>query len=563
MKKTKRTLSLRLQMMLIILLCWLLPVLMVLSVMGWYVSAGVGERAERSLENQFELNLQMCGDRVNSAVEASRLASYDPTIRSAWNTYQKNGGYAELYRDTRAFLNRQYASDSRFLFSVLWFAKDPEHMSITSLTGISGTMYTKVSRYWSDDFPYAQELAEGLDTAVGFLERDGRVYLVRNLMDSHYETIGVLVLALNLPYYFEELTTLNWASAVELQLENTQAIALKGECPDQTDGVLRVSHQGDGYQLSARAAIDYDILLAPYSSYKYLLMGMALLLLPMLLLTFRFLKSKVSEPIQALMEGDAQIEQGKLGHQMSYQANSREFQYLTESFNRMSGQLQYQFNRLYQEELALRDAHIKALQAHINPHFLNNTLEIINWEARMNGDVKVSKMIESLSTVLDAALDRKKKPEVRLAEEMTYVNAYLYIIDQRFGKRLAVSTDLPEELMDYKVPRLILQPVIENAVEHGIGPAGQGTVALRGYRRGDRLILEIENGGGLSREDETRIRRLLSPDYDSSKETAGNIGIANVNQRLRILYGEDCGLSIFRGEGDQVIARLKIAICED
>ena len=181
----------------------------------------------------------------------------------------------------------------------------------------------------------------------------------------------------------------------------------------------------------------------------------------------------------------------------------------------------------------------------------------------MNGDVKVSKMIESLSTVLDAALDRKKKPEVRLAEEMTYVNAYLYIIDQRFGKRLAVSTDLPEELMDYKVPRLILQPVIENAVEHGIGPAGQGTVALRGYRRGDRLILEIENGGGLSREDEARIHRLLSPDYDSSKETAGNIGIANVNQRLRILYGEDCGLSIFRGEGDQVIARLKIAVSED
>ena len=72
-----------------------------------------------------------------------------------------------------------------------------------------------------------------------------------------------------------------------------------------------------------------------------------------------------------------------MGYQLSYQANSREFQYLTDSYNHMSGQLQHQFNRLYQEELALRDAHIKALQAHINPHFLNNTLEIINWEARM------------------------------------------------------------------------------------------------------------------------------------------------------------------------------------
>ena len=78
----------------------------------------------------------------------------------------------------------------------------------------------------------------------------------------------------------------------------------------------------------------------------------------------------------------------------------------------------------------------------------------------MSGDVKASKMIEALSTVLDAALDRKGMPEVRLSEEMTYVNAYLYIVSQRFGDRLAVNIDLPEELMDCMVPRLILQPVI-------------------------------------------------------------------------------------------------------
>ncbi|NBI68464.1 hypothetical protein D1646_17055 [Pseudoflavonifractor sp. 60] len=226
----------------------------------------------------------------------------------------------------------------------------------------------------------------------------------------------------------------------------------------------------------------------------------------------------------------------------------------------MSGQLRRQFDRLYQEELARRDAQIKALQAHINPHFLNNTLEIINWQARMSGDVKASKMIEALSTVLDAALDRKGSPQVRLAEEMTYVKAYLYIVTQRYGKRLTVEVDLPDELMDCLVPRLILQPVIENAVEHGIGPSGQGRVALRGSRRGDFLILEIENDGGLSPRDEAHIARLLSPDYDIQNEPSGNIGIANVNLRLRILYGPNCGLTITRGEGSMVTARLTVAI---
>ena len=99
-------------------------------------------------------------------------------------------------------------------------------------------------------------------------------------------------------------------------------------------------------------------------------------------------------------------------------------------------------------------------------------------------------------------------------------------------------------------------------MEHGIGPSGQGHVSLRGLRQGERLILEIENNGGLSEEDERHIARLLSPDYDTQNEPSGNIGIANVNQRLRILSGPDCGLTITRGEVSQVIARLTIGAQE-
>lgn len=252
-----------------------------------------------------------------------------------------------------------------------------------------------------------------------------------------------------------------------------------------------------------------------------------------------------------------------LGRQIDCAAGSREFEYLTDSFNQMSAQLQNQFDCIYREELARRDAQIKALQAHINPHFLNNALETINWQARMSGDIKASKMIEALSTVLDAALDRKGLPEVRLAEEMTYVNAYLYIISQRFGKRLSVTIDLADELMECMVPRLILQPVIENAVEHGIGPGGQGHITLRGYLQRGFLILEIENDGGLTPEDAEHIRRLLSPDYDMAGEPSGSIGIANVNQRLRILYGPDCGLTIFPGAGSLVTARLTVALSRE
>ena len=99
-------------------------------------------------------------------------------------------------------------------------------------------------------------------------------------------------------------------------------------------------------------------------------------------------------------------------------------------------------------------------------------------------------------------------------------------------------------------------------MEHGIGPSGQGRVALRGMRRGNFLVLEIENSGGLSARDEAHIARLLSPDYDMQNEPSGNIGIANVNLRLRILYGPDCGLTITRGAGSLVTARLTVAVQE-
>lgn len=155
-------------------------------------------------------------------------------------------------------------------------------------------------------------------------------------------------------------------------------------------------------------------------------------------------------------------------------------------------------------------------------------------------------------------MDRRKLPEVTLAEEMIYVNAYFYIASERLGKRLKIQKEMDEATMQCSVPRLILQPIIENAVEHGVVPRGQGTVILRSYFTDQYLVLEIENDGEMTAENEEKIARLLSPDYDTSKESSGNMGIANVNQRLKILYGEDCGLFITHEAEHRVVSRLLI-----
>ena len=305
---------------------------------------------------------------------------------------------------------------------------------------------------------------------------------------------------------------------------------------------------------------DKRIIQAPFYGYPFVVAGMLLFLVPLLLILLRVFNRNVTKPITDMMEGADQIETGNLGYQIKEEPENLEFKYLMESFNQMSERLKYQFDHIYEEEIALRDARIMALQSHINPHFMNNTLEIINWEARLGGNEKVSRMIEALATLMDAAMDRKKRTFVPLSEEMMYVNAYLYINSERFGKRLTVIKELDESIMQYEVPRLILQPVIENAIEHGVRPSGRGTVILRGYEKEGFLYLDIVNDGTLTPAEEEKICRLLSPDYDFSREPSGNLGIANVNQRLRILYGEPCGLTIEKDEEQHVIARLTIAV---
>jgi two-component system sensor histidine kinase YesM len=169
-------------------------------------------------------------------------------------------------------------------------------------------------------------------------------------------------------------------------------------------------------------------------------------------------------------------------------------------------------------------------------------------------------MIEALSTMMDAAADREGKPMIHLSQEMTYVDAYLYIISVRLGKRLTVKKEIDNQLMNLFVPRLIMQPIIENAVEHGISPLQKGTIVIRVYRKMNDLILEIENDGEMSEENELKIEKLLSPDYDQKSETSNNLGIRNVNQRLKIIFGENSGLSIKKINNKTTLSKITINI---
>ncbi len=577
-KKSKDKISMKWRMVVIVLICWLLPFLLIIGVAAYYILSNRYGAAAESVVDQLVYNNQICVERLNYGLSASRKATYDQTVENAWKEYGRgDSGYHLLYNTWNSYISKEYRQNQCFSEVIIWGYEDPERINCGVYNTSAGGSYQNIKNYWSEDHKEIRNYLSTLDTSIGYIYTNGRLYMVRNLLDRSYTPFAALIMKLDVSYCFGPIIKSPIGQDVMVYLNN-EALLLKGseftdEAVNLTKGTRQRGYSKEKGMLSvfdiqkeeyftvaALINVDESVIQSPFYGYPIVFIGMVLFLIPLLMLLLKVFKQNVTDPIEAILEGSGQVEQGELGYQITKEPENLEFKNLTESFNRMSERLKFLFDHIYEEELALRDAKIMALQSNINPHFMNNTLEIINWEARLGENEKVSRMIEALRTLMDGAMDRKKRAEVPLSEELMYVNAYLYINTERYGKRLTVEKEFDDSILQYKVPRLILQPVIENAIEHGVRPTGHGTVTIRGYEEGEFLYVEITNEGGMSEEDRQKIDVLLDPDYDSSRESTGNLGIANVNQRLKILYGESCGLTIEKIDDNHVMARLTIAI---
>lgn len=188
----------------------------------------------------------------------------------------------------------------------------------------------------------------------------------------------------------------------------------------------------------------------------------------------------------------------------------------------------------------LRIAEFNSLQAQMNPHFLYNTMDMINWLAKQGRSDEVSSAVQSLSRFYKLTLSRKKSIST-IAQEEEHVSIYIQLQNMRYHDRITFISDVPDELMEYQIPKLTLQPVVENAVLHGIleKESKSGTIVLTGWIEDDDIVLLISDDGvGMNEE---KLSGLL---LGTGSSTSGgtNIGVYNTHRRIQILYGEKYGL---------------------
>lgn len=236
---------------------------------------------------------------------------------------------------------------------------------------------------------------------------------------------------------------------------------------------------------------------------------------------------------------------------IDYSQRSDEIGKLHQSFDAMAERIQHLVNTNYRYQILNRDARLKALESQINPHFLYNTLETVNWRAKALKDDTISNIVQSLAALMRATLSNEKSL-VPLNYELNLVNNYITIQKIRFEERLLFrfyDSECTENLKNALVLPLTIQPLLENAIRYGMEEMTETCeISVYPYQRGDFLIIEVANQGSSFEEN------LLENLQNGSKSSHGfGIGLLNINQRIQMLFGDAYGLS-FRNEEDKAIA---------
>lgn len=200
-------------------------------------------------------------------------------------------------------------------------------------------------------------------------------------------------------------------------------------------------------------------------------------------------------------------------------------------------------NRVYGAEIKQRDAELKALKSQINPHYLYNTLDVIRMTALESQDKKTADMIESLARQL-RYITHVEQDEVTLKEELDNISDYFMLIRIRYEERMTLHMSVPDELLQVQILKLILQPLVENAVKHGLRPKnGDGKVWITADVKDDILEITImDNGIGISEERLSEIQDLLSG--KRKKRADGEVGLVNIAERIKNKYGMTYGIKI-------------------
>lgn len=269
----------------------------------------------------------------------------------------------------------------------------------------------------------------------------------------------------------------------------------------------------------------------------------------------RYHLQRLAKRLDRILDGMTKVMEGDLKVRIPADSNGDELDVISQYFNEMCINLEEHIRKRYLAEIEQKNAEMAALQSQINPHFLYNTLEAVRMKAICNGDREVGKMLYSLAVTFRAQI--KEADVITLAQELHYSKKYMELFEYRYPGQFQVMVECPEECLQAPVIKFVLQPIIENYFIHGIRMKEKDNFIRISVEKNEAFQIVVEdNGSGMEKEELAEKNRELAEDV---MEKQASIGIANVNRRLKAVYGREYGIHMEQrqGGGLRVILRLR------
>ncbi|WP_165452462.1 cache domain-containing sensor histidine kinase [Paenibacillus thalictri] len=568
-------LSLRMKFMILFMALITIPFM----ISGAFTYTKYASNVEQSTKNstlqivdQIRINL----DRYVKEIERLTLAPlYDPNVLAILKNH------SQLYQKGAYLTAEEQFKMNLFISSMSFDRSEIESILIFTNDGsLFGNADTNVTNYWLEENKKWMEQVDNDDGGLTILPPHAVSYymagpktvisLSRLIREPYtHSKIGFIKVDLKVDGFENIFSSVNFGNNSKLYIYDRNGIPLYPQSaaagPDINDPrFLSASAKSKYTGMQIWGQIPLEELRKEAKDITGYTLMISLISLAVAFLLAIVSSDRLVKPIRHLQSKMELVKKGFL-KERAVVVHNDEIGQLSEVFNRMMSEIDRLVREVYETKLRERDAEISALQSQMNPHFLYNTLESINMMAVQINHLELSGVVSSLGKLLRYTVD-KRQTKVYLRDELRFVEAYLQIQKLRSGDSMRAELFIDPSLHIVLVPKLLLQPLVENVIEHGMG-SEPVTIRIRAAAENDDLIMTVEDDG-VGMDDpalERLLLRLSAPEETTSaaRNTAfgqrnGGYALRNVHQRLQLLYGKPYGIRIQHNDhkGMTVLIRL-------
>lgn len=534
-------------------------------VLGEYSYIAVREllvKQEKSNMSDYLTQAIMSADnQIQIYNNLSEYISYNDTIAQVLTYDYKN--YYEMYEQYTKVLDP-------LLSSVKYFNQGVKQLTVyTDNPGIAKHDVTvaPVREIMEEKWYLAIEMAEDRDINWIVNRQNSKVFSARNMPAfQNVGNLGILYIEVDYDKLFESFEEMsgNEYGIYIVNDENDIIYQMTSYDISQDRHPLKIEDIREQKAVCDAYTIVDDSMVTGWKVWFYkknreirssvLPLIVAILIVTALCITFSIIATTIFSKvmvndIEKLTENMKAVESGNMEITVTSDA-ADEVGNLIRGFGNMINRINQLINEVYKGKISQKEAEMKALQAQINPHFLYNSLSLINWKALETEQRDISRLTLLLSTFYRTALNRGRNI-LSIRDEISNMDSYLEIQLMIHDDAFTVIREIDDDILEYQTLNLILQPLVENAIEHGIDPDedGKGIITIRGRKDGNHILLSVEdNGIGMDEETAASILTAQSKGY----------GVRNVNERIMLYYGESYHLTVESTPGKGTVITIRI-----